>query len=216
MNWLSSAVIFCLGVSLGFWGAVLKLEANMFLAIFFSILTALLFVIWGILKLRVVLWPGRDSWYASSSYEEVTPENNPQKAIDKDRRKQWRSSLPQKQGELFQVDMGKCRMIAGIEFTPDDSWIEKPDKWRMFFYGEQHRILGHKDGKGLIVVEGKDIPKYIQSFAVEIQEPALDMPYDSNYAKRNNGVKVYWTISYIKVFEYRFNIFGKRFCEREL
>lgn len=173
-------------------------------------------LMWASLLVSKLVWPGRATWYATSSYEEVTHENEPQKAIDKDRRTQWRGSLPQKQGDWFEIDMSKLRLIAGIEFVPDAGWVEKPEKWRMMFYGRRHEILTHKDGSGSIVVEGDDIPQYIRSFMVQIQQPAADMPAESNYSKRYDSTQVYWSISYVRVLEYRFALFGKRFCKHDL
>ena len=79
------------------------------------------------------------------------------------------------------------------------------------------RNLGHhKDGEGDIFVGGEDIPNPIQKFRVLIKEVAEDLRTDSNYAKRNLTTKVYWTISLIKVKEYKFNMFGKRLWRHEL
>lgn len=177
---------------------------------------SILFVSWLVKR----LWPNRDNWYALSSYPHEFPPNNPQRAINKNRNEQWRSADKQEVDEWFEVDMGKERMLSRIEFIPDDSDIEKPKKWRMLFYGEdnnkQRQTLGHNDGQCNISVQSRDIPNRIRWFRVEIKEVAEDMPVNSNYFKRNCTTKVHWTISLVKIWEYRFSIFGRRFCEHEL
>jgi len=173
-----------------------------------------------VIHLGKKMWPNRDNWYALSSYPHEFPPEDPQRAINKNRSEQWRSCDPQEVDEWFEVDMEKERTLSRIEFIPDDSEIEKPKKWRMMFYGEDgnklKQTLGHKDGQYNIIVQGKDIPNRIRWFRVEIKEVAEDMEANSNYAKRKGTTKVYWAISLIKVWEYRFSIFGRRFCEHEL
>ncbi len=159
------------------------------------------------------IWGGRSNeWWATSSYENgsIKMEADPQRALSKNKRERWRSPRPQESEARFEVDMAKERMIASIDIEPDDDWIEKPTKWRMMFYGSGHKTLCHKDGKGFISVKSNDIPNRIQYFQIQIKESAEDMRGDSNYAKRY-GVKVYWTISLIKLREYKLKIFGKRF-----
>ena len=174
----------------------------------------------GLIKLSEKIWPSRGDWYATSSYPYELPPNNPQRAIDRNRREHWRSSDPQEEGAWFEVDMGKPRTIANIKFFADDHNIEKPKKWRMFFYREDNNklkhTLGHKDGEYDIIVTSRDIPNPIQWFRVVIQEVAEEMLANSNYAKRNLTTKVYWTISFIRLKEYKFNICRKRFWEHEL
>lgn len=102
------------------------------------------------------LWSGRDDWCATSSYPILTMGNDPQRAIVKDRRKQWHSPEPQKLGAWFEVDMAKPRYVAKISFETDDGFVEKPEEWQRRFYREGHNdIVGHKIGKGLIFVKGK-------------------------------------------------------------
>lgn len=178
-------------------------------------LAGLCFFICFLLWISKKLWPGRDNWYATSSYPILTIENDPQRAIEKDRRKQWRSSKPQEVNAWFQINMAKERIIKSIDFEVDDSWIEKPKKWRMMFYGKGRRTLGHKDGEGFIYIEDGDIPNPIQYFRVQIKEAAEDMPEDNNYAKQY-GTKVFLTISLIRIREYRFNIFSRWFWVYEV
>lgn len=185
----------------------------------FGGLALITLVLMGLLKLSEILWPKRDNWYATSSYPHEFPPDNPQIAINKNRSEQWRSCDPQEEYAWFEVDMNKPRTIASIEFLADDHDIEKPKKWRMTFFGVDNnglkQTLGHKDGEYNIFVRGRDIPNPIQWFKVEIKEIAEDMEANTNYAKQH-GTKVHWTIALIRLKEYRFNMFGKRFCEHEL
>lgn len=193
---------------------------KMITAIIFGGLALICLILMGLIKLSKILWPGRDNWYALSSYPYEFPPGDPQRAINKNRSEQWRSCDPQEENAWFEVDMIKKRMISRIEFIPDDSDIEKPEKWRMMFYGEddnkQRQTLSHNDGEYNISVQSRDIPNRIRWFRVEIKEVAEDMPVNSNYSKRNCTTKVHWTISLVKLWEYRFSIFGRKFCEHEL
>jgi hypothetical protein len=170
----------------------------------------------GIWKGCMILWPERGEWYATSSYPIVSIENDPQRALDKDRRKQWRSSGPQKLGAWFKVDMAKPRYIAQINLEVDDNCVEKPKKWQVRFYREDpDDIKGDKIGQGSIFIQGSEIPNPIRYFRVHISEPAEDMLGSSNYARRY-GTEVFWTISLIELKEYRFNIRGRQFWTHEL
>lgn len=212
--------IFLIGLAFGFRAeAMMSTEAITYsniafaLAGFFALVSL---ITWQSKK----IWCGRENWYANSSYPHELPPNNPQRAIGKNRNEQWRSADAQEANAWFEVDMGKPRIIANIKFLADDSDIEKPKKWRMMFYGKNknglRQTLCHQDGENDIFVKGEDIPNPIQVFRTEIKEVAENMPASSNYAKRYLTTKVYWTISLIKVREYRFSICGKRFWKHEL
>lgn len=216
-NWILGIASFFLGAALGFWAEVLMASTSLFLAILFTILAVVMFGVLGFLHLSEKVWPTRKGWWATSSYDDwvVSPQENPQNALSDNRGQIWRSPLPQELDAWFEIDMSKERMIASIEFLADNSGIEKPARWRMMFYGKGHRTLGHRDGEGFISVTDSQIPAYIQYSQVQIKEIADDMREDSNYAKRH-GTKVFWTISFIRMKEYRFHIFGKRFWVHEL
>lgn len=216
MGWLKAIFGVLVGAFIGALIGGMEGWARMIAASVFGGLALLTLLIMGIYKGCMILWPGRGDWYAASSYLYELPPNDPQRAIDKNRREQWHSSDPQEEDAWFEVDMGKPRMIASIEFLADDSDVEKPAKWRMMFYGKGRRTLSHKDGDGFIYVEGNDIPNNTQYFRAQIKETAQDMPAGSNYAKRNLTTKVYWTISFIRIQEHRFSICGKRFCIHEV
>ncbi len=193
-------------------------DAILFSNIAFSLFGVAVFlslVLWQSKK----IWSGRNNWYATQSYPNIKPENDPQRAINKNRHDYWRSYQPQEENASFEVDMCKPRTIASIKFLTDDSDMEKPKKWRMMFYKEDQNglkhALCHKDGEYEIFVKGSDISNPIQWFEIKIREVAEDMKEDTNYAKQH-GTKVFWTISLIRLTEYRFNILGKRFCKHEL
>lgn len=190
------------------------MATSFYIAIIFTVLAGFGYIAICLIYLIRRVWPGRGKWYATSSYPSTALENNPQNAIDK--RKEWRSSSPQKVGQWFRVDLGKPRMIASIDFEPDREWIEKPKEWRMMFYGEDRNVsLGRPiDGKNFISIKGNDIPKCIQYITVYVKEPMEDMPEGSNYAIRY-GKHIFWTIS-LRIKEYRFRIGNKRFWIHEL
>jgi hypothetical protein len=215
MRRLVEAGLFLIGAGCGFLGEALMESSAFLYAIIAFCLGGFLIVAAFILWISKKKWPGRSDWYATSSYPILITENDPQRAIEKDRRKQWRSAKPQELDAWFEVDMARERTIESISFETDDSSVEKPGEWRIMFYGKGRRILGHKDGKGFIFVEGNDIPNPIQYFRVQIKEIAEDMPEGTNYAKRY-GTKVFLAISLIRVREYRFNIFGRRFLTHEV
>lgn len=212
----------CLGALLGAIIEGMRGQPKMITIIVFGSLTLLFGSILGINWLSKKFWPNREKWWATSSYDSwaITQQENPQNALSDNRGQIWRSPLTQAVGNWFEIDMRKERMINRIQFTSDNSDIEKPKKWRMMFYGEdankQKQTLGHKDGQYNISVQSKDIPNRIRWFRVEIKEVAEDMSVNSNYSKRNDTTKVYWTISLVNLWEYRFSIFGRRFCEHEL
>jgi len=139
---------------------------KMITAIIFWGLALICLILMGLIELSKILWPGRDNWYALSSYPYEFPPDDPQGAINKNRSEQWRSCDPQEENAWFEVDMGKKRMISRIEFIPDDSDIEKPKKWRMMFYGEddnkQRQTLSPNDGEYNISVQSRDIPNRIR------------------------------------------------------
>ena len=212
------------GILVGaFFGALIEgMEGRtkMITVIIFGGLATICFILMGLIRLSKKLWPNREKWLANSSYPSELLLNNPQIALNKNRGEQWRSTDAQEVDEWFEVDMGKERMISRIEFIPDYSDIEKPKKWRMMSYGEddnkQKQTLSHNDGEYNISIQSRNIPNRIRWFRVEIKEVAEDMPVNSNYFKRNCTTKVHWTISLVKIWEYRFSIFGRRFCEHEL
>jgi hypothetical protein len=209
-----------LGIFIGaFIGALIEgvgSWAKMVTAGVFGGLALVTLLIMGIWKGCMMLWPGRDKWYATCSYPILTIENDPQRALDKDRRKQWRSSEPQESGAWFKVDMAKPRYIAQINLEADDNDVERPNRWQIRFYRKNpDDIKEDKIGRGSIFVESNDIPNPIRYFRVSISEAAEDMLESSNYAKQY-GTKVFWTISCIQLKEYRFNILGRLFWTHEL
>ena len=217
MGWLTAILSVLIGAFIGALIEGLQGWPKVFAAILFGSLALLVLLIMGIYKGSMMLWPERDDWFATSSYPEELPPDNPQRALSKNRSERWRSSDPQGENVWFEVDMGKPRSIASIKFITDDD-IETPKKWRMMFYRDddngQKRTLGHKDGEHTIFVKGRDIPNPVQEFRVEIKEVAEDMNMTTNYAKQY-GAKPYWSISLIKLREYRINI-NKRFWEHEV
>ncbi len=191
------------------------MEANLFLAIFFTVLAASLFVIYAVIKLTRRIWTGRDKWRVTSSYPSIAYENNPDNI--KDKRREWRSSNPQAVEQWFRIDLGKEKMIASIEFDTDKDWIEKPDKWLMEFHtANQNVTVGRPvTGRGFIQVASKDLPEHFRYLTVYITEEAKDMPEGSNYTKRY-GKKVYWTISNVKIRQYIFNFGVRKWLTYEL
>lgn len=214
MKFMKAFLVVCVGAFLGALIEGLEGAPKMITASVFGGLAAVLGSIIGIQWLCNKIWPGRDKWVASSSYPSLAVENDPQRAID--RGKEWRSSSPQKPQQWFRIDLAKERMVASINFEPDEDWIENPKKWRMMFHGENRNIsVGNPiDGEGFIFVGNNYIPRRIQYITVYIKEPMDDMPEDTNYAVRY-GKQVLWTIS-LRIKEFRFSIFGKRFWKHEL
>ena len=214
MVWVFSVATFLFGIAVAFWVGVVKMESNLFLAILFTILGGVVLMVFLTMLLSRKIWSGRDKWYATSSYPSSGAENNPQNAIDKG--KEWRSSSPQQSGQWFRVDLGKPKMLASIDFEPDQYWVEKPKKWSMMFNDKNRNVsLGKPvSGESFISVAGHDIPKLVQYITVYIEEPMNDMEEGSNYAKRY-GKHVFWTIS-LRIKEYRFCIGNKKFGIHEL
>ena len=213
-----NALVMLLSILIGvFFGAMIEGSegwSKMITTTVFGSLAVIVALIIAGLWISKKVWEGRDNWYMTTSYVGSLPENDPQLMIDKDRRKQWRSPEPQMLDAWIELDMYKPRMIRSIEIITDDSGVEKPAEWRMMFYGRGGRTLSHKDGLGFIYVED-DIPQNVQRIRVEVKGVAEDMAEDTNYAKQR-GMKVYWSVSLIKIREYRFKALGKRFWEHEV
>lgn len=217
MNTILAVPSFFLGVALGFLGVAMSANTALIFAGIFGFLAFIGFCTYGFMALVKRIWPGRERWFASSSYEMKSLNSDPQNAINKDKRKVWRSSSPQKSNHWFMVDLGKERMISRIELEPEQGWNEKPKKWYAQFFGTNPNVTISRpiNGEGFIVIEEQDLPERLKTFTIYITEAAEDKPEGSNYVDRY-GAKVFWSISYVRITEYLFSIRGRRFWRHEL
>jgi hypothetical protein len=194
-----------------FWGAALGswIEGGAWCRVLIVFLAGSLFCagwVWLIIAERI--WPGRDGWRGKSSTD---TSDTVQNSVSSDRRRVWQSPNPQHVGDFFEVDFGKARSVESISIFEDDGAIEKPGSWRVMFFGKDDGILSHKDGQDSIILTPSDLPKRpIQRFRIEIKEVTDPVNPDTTYAKKY-GQFPHWTISYIRVKEFRIRLFGKGF-----
>lgn len=144
---------------------------------------------------RSRIWPNRQRWLVKFKHNQVSvivPEL--QKVIqEKDERLYWTSPEPQAPGDSIIIELGKYRIIDGIEFyekTPDNCF---PEYWTILLEGEWGELVQKPiDGEGRIVREFP--PTRIHAIEVKIRQP-LELGKD--------GAPYHWRISIVYLREVR-------------
>lgn len=143
------------------------------------------------------IWPGRDSWAATSSFipRSNIPESDPNMAFLYGRRKRWYSLGVQEKDVFYTLDIGKGRLISSIEFDSGVSLEQHPAKYKMVVADAQQKVVFDIEDEGPIKQELKE-SSIIQYVRVVIIEPN----------KMQNGTSYHWSIHDIKLKEIR--LFG--------
>ena len=198
-----------LGMAAGFWAGAIRMDINRTMAILFSCFAGLLFIVLIRIYLREGKWLGRETWIARSSYG-----NNEQDALTK---RGWRSPMPQSAQQNFMVDFGKERELISIRLESDQSHLETPKHWQIELFGDDPNVcVDTINDHNSEPIEVKNLNKRVRQFVVWIKEPHEDVSSGSNYDLMYHSVKPRWFISNIRIKEYKYVVFGRKFGEREI
>jgi hypothetical protein len=150
-------------------------------------------VVRGILWIILKIWPDRRNWIATfghNGHEIELPET-----LSTDERKKWISPEPQTVGDTYKIDLGKYRVIDGIEFHEKSPTNEFPYKWGIYLLGEWGDLVDRP-----IMGEGRIIREFpatkIHGIEIVISEPR----------KKDDGTAYNWRIERVYLREIKFKL----------
>ena len=195
MAWILAFSSFCLGAALGFWAEVAAVSTTFLLAIIFSILGIGGYVVCVYVLLSRRLWPSRAQWVASflHGHSWLTSEAL-QRTLAIDRRLSWTSAEPQAKGDAYKIDLGKDRVIDGVEFYYLHGWGDYPEKWQLLLLNEWDalvdRPIENKEDEPMVKAFP---PTLIRAIEVRIIRPRI----------RPDGSIPHWLIEDVRLREVR-------------
>jgi len=115
-----------------------------------------------------------------------------QQTLSKDERLSWTSPEPQSEGDSYKIDLGKDRVIDGIEFYEKHPSNEFPHKWRLLLLDEWAALVTRP-------IDGEEGKRIIEEFAavklraiqVVIRQPML----------KEDGTPYHWRIQNVHLRE---------------
>lgn len=130
---------------------------------------------WQLIILPITrIWPNRDRWIVEFKHNSfATSPIELQRVIRaKDERLNWTSPEKQAAGDSIKIDLGKYRIIDGIEFYEKHPSNEFPQSWRLLLEDEWSGLAARPiDGTGRIV---KKFPKTkLHAIEIIIRKPML-------------------------------------------
>lgn len=205
MAWILAFSSFCLGAALGFWAEVTEVSAAFLLAIIFSVLGVGGYIVCAYIWLSRKLWPGRTQWVASFRHGSswVTSEAL-QKTLAIDYRLGWTSTEPQAKGDAYKLDLGKDRVIDGVEFYYLHGWGDYPAKWHLLLLNKWGALAERpiEGGEAEPVVKGFP-PRLVRAIELRIIRPRV----------RSDGSIPRWRIEDVRLREVRL---WRRWWRREI
>ena len=145
------------------------------------------------------IWPTRDTWiveFRHNGNKIRTPDLRT--TLSKDKRAEWVSPNPQSIGDTYIIDLGKYRLIDGIEFYERIPSSEFPKKWTLSLMGEWENLVASPPihGEGRIIQEFP--PVKLQIIEIMIGEPNT----------MDDGTPYHWRIQNIYLREIKFKVFN--------